>query len=86
RLAEDAATPLGRIALPTEEDRQRLSQWNATDIAYESVPSVVSLIERQARATPEAEALVFGAERLSYAELDRRTNRLAQALAARGVG
>ncbi|KGM30214.1 amino acid adenylation domain-containing protein, partial [Inquilinus limosus] len=30
--------------------------------------------------------LVFGGERLSYAELDRRTNRLAQALAARGVG
>ncbi|MGK9247896.1 amino acid adenylation domain-containing protein, partial [Inquilinus limosus] len=86
RLAEDAATPLGRIALPTEEDQQRLARWNATDVAYEPVPSVLSLIARQARATPQAEALVFGAERLSYAELDRRTNRLAQALAARGVG
>ncbi|MGL4963668.1 MAG: AMP-binding protein, partial [Inquilinus sp.] len=86
RLAEDAAMPLGRIALPTREDEQRLSQWNATDTAYEAVPTVLSLIERQAQATPEAEALVFGAERLSYAELERRTNRLAQALAARGVG
>ncbi|MGF6232269.1 hypothetical protein QFZ27_006224 [Inquilinus ginsengisoli] len=78
--------PLARLDLQTDADRQRLSQWNATEIAYESVPTVLALIERQARATPEAEALVFGAERLSYAELDRRTNRLAQALAARGVG
>ncbi|OWJ57255.1 hypothetical protein BWR60_34300, partial [Inquilinus limosus] len=86
RIADDAPPPLGRIALPTQEDHQRLSGWNATDVSYEAVPTVLSLIGRQARATPEAEALVFGAERLSYAELDRRTSRLAQALAARGVG
>ncbi|MFE0759271.1 condensation domain-containing protein, partial [Inquilinus sp. NPDC058860] len=77
---------LGTIDLLTAADQERLSGWNATDVAYEPVPSVLSLIGRQARATPEAEALVFGAERLSYAELERRTNRLAQALAARGVG
>ncbi|WP_034853965.1 condensation domain-containing protein, partial [Inquilinus limosus] len=77
---------LGTIGLLTAADEDRLARWNATDVAYEPVPSVLSLIGRQARATPQAEALVFGAERLSYAELDRRTNRLAQALAARGVG
>ncbi|MBW8727337.1 MAG: amino acid adenylation domain-containing protein, partial [Inquilinus limosus] len=77
---------LGTIGLLTAADEARLSDWNATEIAYEAVPTVLTLIERQARATPEAEALVFGAERLSYAELDRRTNRLAQALASRGVG
>ncbi|KGM30046.1 condensation domain-containing protein, partial [Inquilinus limosus] len=38
-IAEDAATPLGRIALPTPEDRERLSAWNATDTAYEAVPN-----------------------------------------------
>ncbi|MGK9171610.1 AMP-binding protein, partial [Inquilinus limosus] len=86
RIAEDASMPLGRIALPTEEDRQRLAQWNATDTAYEAVPTVLALIARQARATPQAEALVFGDQRLSYAELDGRANRLAQALVARGVG
>jgi amino acid adenylation domain-containing protein len=78
--------PLARLSLQTDADRQRLSNWNATDIAYEQVPTVLSLIERQARATPEAEALVFGSRRLSYAELERRTNWLAQALTARGVG
>ncbi|MFE0759398.1 condensation domain-containing protein, partial [Inquilinus sp. NPDC058860] len=78
--------PLARLDLQTDADRQRLSIWNATDTAYEAAPSVLALIERQAQATPQAEALVFGAERLSYAELERRSNRLAQALAARGVG
>ncbi|HEY9345619.1 MAG TPA: amino acid adenylation domain-containing protein, partial [Inquilinus sp.] len=90
RLLQQAAAhpdrPLARLDLLTDADRERLSAWNATGIAYEQVPNVLALIERQTRAMPEAEALVFGAERLSYAELDRRTNRLAQALVARGVG
>ncbi|MGO4851105.1 condensation domain-containing protein, partial [Inquilinus sp. 2KB_12] len=86
RIAADAAAVLGMIALPTAEEQRSLTAWNATEHGYEPVPSVVTLIERQAQATPEAEALVFGTERLSYAELEARSNRLAHALIARGVG
>nr|WP_053082108.1 condensation domain-containing protein [Methylobacterium aquaticum] len=39
-----------------------------------------------ARKHPEAEAVRFGAESLSYADLDARANRLAHALAASGIG
>ena len=42
-------------------------------------------IERQAKARPDATALVFGDDALSYAELDTRANRLAHRLAALGV-
>ncbi|HVK86709.1 MAG TPA: amino acid adenylation domain-containing protein, partial [Kofleriaceae bacterium] len=44
------------------------------------------LVQRQALATPEAIAAQYGDEQLSYAELERRANRLANALRARGVG
>ncbi|EGH75091.1 amino acid adenylation, partial [Pseudomonas syringae pv. aceris str. M302273] len=36
-----------------------------------------SLIEAQVRATPEAPALIFAAEQLSYAHLNARANQLA---------
>src|SRR3954454_14588113 len=42
-------------------------------------------IARNARRLPQKTALVFGDDTLTYAQLDERTNRLANALAARGV-
>jgi len=44
-----------------------------------------SLLERSARATPAKTALVCGELRVSYAELDEQSNRLAQALLQRGI-
>ena len=45
-----------------------------------------SLVEAQARRAPQAPALAFGGERLTYAEMEARANRLARALRRRGVG
>jgi non-ribosomal peptide synthetase component F len=44
------------------------------------------LFERQVKRTPEATAVVFGDEQLSYFELNRRANQLAHYLRDRGVG
>ncbi|MEU4217013.1 amino acid adenylation domain-containing protein [Actinoplanes sp. NPDC026623] len=44
------------------------------------------LLERQAARTPDATAVIFGARRLSYAELDRRANQLARHLVTLGAG
>ncbi|MFF0628807.1 amino acid adenylation domain-containing protein [Streptomyces sp. NPDC004296] len=43
------------------------------------------LVSAQAARTPEADAVVFGRTRLTYRELEERSNRLAQALRADGL-
>ena len=48
--------------------------------------TLAGLFAVQAERLPEAEAVVFGSERLTYRELDRRSNRLAWHLAGLGVG
>ncbi|HSI40809.1 MAG TPA: amino acid adenylation domain-containing protein [Xanthobacteraceae bacterium] len=83
--APAAATP-GDIALasPAEARRQRdgldASVHPVTDV------SLAGLIEQAMRRSPEAPALEFDGETLSYAELDRRTAALAGLLHARGIG
>jgi acyl-CoA synthetase (AMP-forming)/AMP-acid ligase II len=47
---------------------------------------VADVIRRHAARRPEAVALRHGERELTYADLDERSNRLAQALLARGVG
>jgi amino acid adenylation domain-containing protein len=57
-------------------------------VAAEYRPPLATLPEivaAQAAATPDATALVAGAEEVSYAELDRRSNRLARYLASVGI-
>ena len=48
--------------------------------------NVARLFERQVQRTPHAPAVAFEKERLSYCELDARSNRLARALRGLGVG
>ncbi|QDI72567.1 non-ribosomal peptide synthetase [Streptomyces calvus] len=48
--------------------------------------TLTGLFERQAARTPDATAVVAGTDRLSYAELDRRANRLARRLLRSGAG
>ena len=48
--------------------------------------SVQNLIEEQAARRPDAPALIFGRERMSYHELNRRANLLARYLRSKGVG
>jgi amino acid adenylation domain-containing protein len=51
-----------------------------------SLPNVVALVEQHVASRPEAIAVTGASEVLSYAELDRRANRLANYLRSAGVG
>ncbi|WP_372340003.1 amino acid adenylation domain-containing protein [Pseudomonas sp. Leaf58] len=84
------ANPGQRVAeLPLLDDgeRQQIVQgWNDTQAAYPDERGIHQLIEAQVVATPHAPALVFGEQTLTYAELNRRANRLAHCLRQQGVG
>ena len=62
-----------------------VEQWNDTAQDYRLEDSVQRLIEVQVRRTPNAQALVFGAQTLSYTQLNARANRLAHRLIQAGV-
>ncbi|GAA0268070.1 non-ribosomal peptide synthetase [Pseudomonas rhodesiae] len=78
---------LGELAMLDMTERQQiLEQWNATARAYPQNQWVHHLIEAQAKRQPQATALVFAEQRIDYAELNRRANRLAHCLIEAGVG
>jgi amino acid adenylation domain-containing protein/non-ribosomal peptide synthase protein (TIGR01720 family) len=68
------------------EEHDRLLQWGANVQRYPDAEAVHRMFERQAREWPDADALVFREQVLSYAELNRKANRLAHRLIAMGVG
>lgn len=72
-------------SLLTEVERQQLAAWNATQQEYSQDLCIPQLVERQARATPEAPALFMGDQFLSYKQLNDQANRLAHHLQACGV-
>ena len=89
-LAAIIAEPTAAIAdlpmLAVEERTQLLEGWNATARAYPLQQSVQALIEQQVERAPQATALLFGGQQLSYAELNAQANRLAHRLIEIGVG
>ncbi len=90
RLLEQVAVapdvPLREIELLDGSERdQVLGEWNETDHAVPAV-TLPELFREQVARTPDALALVFGDERLSYAELDVRVERTARVLAGLGAG
>jgi amino acid adenylation domain-containing protein len=70
--------------LSNAERQQILHQWNKTYAEYPEV-CIHELFEAQVKRTPEATAVVFGGENVSYADLNRRANRLAHYLRKNGV-
>ncbi|MCP3145371.1 non-ribosomal peptide synthetase, partial [Pyxidicoccus xibeiensis] len=77
---------LGLLPLLTDAERQQVvTEWSGTPGSYPSDTSLAELFAQQARSTPEAVALVFGDEQLTYAQLDQRANQLANYLRGLGV-
>lgn len=84
------ANPDARLSelplLSTEEERQLRDEWNDTATTFPQTSLVPDLFESHAERQPEATALIWEDERISYGELNRRANQFARHLQSLGVG
>ena len=74
------------INMTTASQMALLDSFNDTDRPYDDTQTVVSLFRRQAKATPDAEAVVFKDHRYTYAEVDDISDRIAGYLISKGLG
>ncbi|MEG3938620.1 amino acid adenylation domain-containing protein [Microcoleus sp. S36b_A3] len=85
-----ATNPRRRISelplLSAAEQQQLLVDWNHTDTNYPQDACIHELFEAQAEQTPDAVALVFGEQQLTYQQLNSRANQLAHYLQTLGAG
>ena len=86
-IASDPEQRIDELPLLTGIERhQLLVEWNDTAADYPTDALLHRLFEAQAARTPDAVAVMFEDQRLSYHELDARANQLARHLQRRGVG
>jgi amino acid adenylation domain-containing protein len=85
-LERSPTAPLRSLdILPAPERHQLLQAWTDTATDYPREASIAELFEAQAARTPQAMALEYEGERLTYEELNTRSNRLAHYLKKQGV-
>ncbi|UCF28844.1 MAG: AMP-binding protein, partial [Chloroflexota bacterium] len=86
-IVTDPDRPLSAYSLLTPEEEQRLVvEFNQTAKQTPAGKTVVHLFEEQAEESPDSVALQHGDQTISYAELNRRSNQLANFLTKSGIG
>ena len=86
-IAENPAQQVGELPLLSEAERhQLLTQWNDTECVYPQDKCIHQLFEQQVEKTPDAIAVVFDTEELTYQQLNCMANQLAHHLQTIGVG
>ncbi|GHJ47712.1 hypothetical protein Cs7R123_50540 [Catellatospora sp. TT07R-123] len=86
-VVADPHRPLSRLLTVSGADREQvLTGWNSTDAPFPDTATLHGLIQRQAAATPDAPALTFEGDTITYAELLGRAHRIAHRLRGHGAG
>lgn len=84
------SNPQHRVAeLPilTADERQKiLIEWQQTQTEYPREKTIAQLFEEQVEKSPNAIAVVFGDQQLTYQELNQRSNQLAHYLQKLDIG
>ncbi len=78
---------LTRLRMLSDEDLDQMTrEWNDTRMAIDGPMTLPELVEAQVARTPDATAVIWNRERLTYRELNQSADRLAGHLRGLGVG
>ncbi|MEM9490943.1 MAG: condensation domain-containing protein, partial [Myxococcota bacterium] len=85
-LSRHPDQPIGQLPyLGTSEEKTVIHDWNATAAPYSRDLCLHQLFEKQVEVRPDAIALIWGQETVSYRGLNERANRVAHALLDAGL-
>ncbi|OPA72813.1 hypothetical protein BVG16_32035 [Paenibacillus selenitireducens] len=86
QIVENRYKQIKEIEVITEEERSKiLGEFNNTQVEYPMDKTVIGLFEEQVKNTPENVAVIYEDEKITYAELNQRSNQLARKLRKLGV-
>jgi natural product biosynthesis luciferase-like monooxygenase protein len=86
-LNDDADVTLASVPILSDHERELVTRhWNQSEVEYDRDQTMHGAFEEQVGRTPDAVALVFEDQELSYADLDARANQVAHVLRDMGVG
>nr|WP_227027201.1 non-ribosomal peptide synthetase [Corallococcus soli] len=86
-LVSEPGAPLAQHSLLSENERQQvLMAWNDTRVEYPRGERIHDLFEQQVARSPDAIAVTFEGQHLTYAQLDAKANQLAHHLGTLAVG
>src|SRR5207302_7858232 len=84
-LVQQPDQPFAALPLVTETERALLERWNVTEQSYPEA-CFPQLFAQQVERSPDAVALVFEQQQLTYRDLNAQANQLAHHLQSLGVG
>ncbi|MDH6431517.1 hypothetical protein M2110_006204, partial [Paenibacillus sp. PastF-4] len=86
QITERTDASIASLQLVTPEEKKQLHAFNDTAADYPREATIHRLFEAQVEKTPNAVAVVYEDQQLTYAELNARANQLAWTLREQGVG
>ena len=85
-IVSEPDRPIVHLPMLTEAEQRQLAEWNQTDAEWPEDKCLPDFFEEQVRRIPDAVAVEFQGQQLSYQELDRRSNQLGRYLQKLGAG
>ena len=79
-LETGSSVSVGEVGILPNREIELLDSWNRTEVEYPAETCIHQLFENQAEKRPDATALVFQDESMSYRQLNERANQLAHCL------